>query len=125
MKKTFYVGEDKKHKIDVDFGLFGREQIYVDGVSVHDKISFTLKGKREFKAGDRHILIDMSMNLKEWSCKVFVDDSLYIAELFEEELMKHKSRLRGSRKFYKYLFIACTIVLIISFLRGFFRGMAG
>lgn len=125
MKKTFYVGENKKHKIDVNFGLTGKEQVYVDDIIVHERISLSTRGKIEFKAGDHDILIDMAIRLKEWSCKVFVDDALYIQELFDEELNKHKKRLGGSRNFYKYLFVACIIVFIVTFFKSLYQGWTG
>ena len=125
MKKTFFVGNNKEHKIDVDFRFSGKEQIYVDDVLVIDNRNLSLKGDIAFKAGEHEITIKSEGNLKEWSCPVFVDGTLFIEELFDEELRKHKKRVSNLPKFIKYLGVIVFVVLLISFLKGFLNGLSG
>jgi len=125
MKKTFYVGNNPKHKIDVDFRITGKEKVYVDDVIVIDKMNFTMKGDQIFKAGKHEVIIQSRGNFKEWTCPVFVDGALFIEELFDEELKGHKKRLSYLPKFIKILGIILFIALLFSFLKGFYQGATG
>jgi hypothetical protein len=125
MKKIFFIGENNDHKIAVHFGFAGKEMIYVNDVLVHEKRSLSMKESINFKAGDHDVKIDMASNLKEWTCQVFVDGSLYIQELFDEELMKHKKRVAFFPKYIKFLIIVVVVVLLFAFLKGFYSGLTG
>ncbi len=125
MKKTFFVGNKEKHKIKVDFRATGKEKVYVDDVLVIDNRNFSMKGDCNFKAGEHDVRIKYKGDFKEWSCPVFVDGDLFIEELFEEELKGHKKRLSSLPKFLKFLGIIVIIVLLFSFLKGFYQGLTG
>ncbi len=125
MKKTFFVGKNEEHKIDVDFRFSGKEQIYVDDVLVIDNRNLSSKGDITFKAGEHEVTIKSEGNLKEWSCPVFVDGTLFIEELFDEELGKHKKRVSNLPKFIKLLIVIVFVVFLFSFLRGFLNGLFG
>ena len=123
MKRTFFVGTDKKHKIDLHFSITGKERIYVDEILVCDIRNFSLfKASNNFKAGEHDVKIEMKGNIKGWSLKVFVDDTLYIEELNDEELKKIWTY---SRKFYMFLAIILVLALLYEFLKGFYQGMTG
>ena len=124
MKKIFFVGNNQKHKIDVDFRITGKEQIYVDDILVIDERNLSMKGDWTFKAGEHDVTIKSEGNLKEWSCPVFVDGALFTEELFDEELKGHKKRLSNFPKFIKIIGIILFFVLLFSFLRGFYQGLS-
>jgi len=125
MKKTFNVGNSPKHKIDVDFRITGKEKVFVDDVIVIDKRKLSMKGDCIFKAGKHEVIIKYKGSFKEWTCPVFVDGALFIEELFDEELKRHKKSFFYFPKFIKILGIILFIALLFSFLRGFYQGATG
>ncbi len=125
MKKTFYVGNDSNHKIDVDFRITGKEKIYVDGVLVVNDRNFSKKGNWKFSAGNHEVIIKYESNLKRWSCPVFVDGKLFIEELFDNELKGHKKRISFLPKYIKLLGILVFLYLLFSFFKGFYQGATG
>ncbi len=82
-------------------------------------------GDITFKAGKHDVKLKSDGNFKEWSCPVFVDGDLFIEELFDEELKGHKKRLSNLPKFIKILGVIVFIILLLSFLKGFFQGISG
>ena len=98
---------------------------HVNDILVFENRNFSFTSVIKFKAGDHDIKIDMDGNLKEWSCKVFVDDVMFIKELFAEELTILKKRRANSRKFLIFLTILVAIVLFLSFLKGLYQGYVG
>ncbi len=103
MKTTFYIGKNPEHKIDVSFQKNGKEIIHVDGKCVLNNWSISRKGSRAFNAGKHSISIEYVGNFYDWSCKVFVDDCLYMHELFPAELETRKIETANLGKFYKVL----------------------
>ena len=125
MKTTLYVGENPKHKIDVTFKKYGRELIHVDDKLVFSNWNLFSRGNRYFTAGNHNVKIKFVGNIYDWSCKVFVDDRLYMHELFPTELETRKIETASLGKFFKVLGIGLITVLFFSFLIGLFKGITG
>lgn len=125
MKKTFFIGNSKKYKIDVDFAITGKEQIFVDNVLVINKRNFSMKEHWTFNAGDHEVTIKYNGNFNKWSCPVYVDGVLFMKELFEEELVTRNKRISNFPKFIKIIVTIVFISLLLSFLKGLYHGLSG
>ena len=105
MKESINVGE---HKFEVDFSYFGSEKYYLDGELIHKSWNFSLSGTREFKVGSRQLRIEVSVKPSNYYCKVYLDEELYIEELFpafKDKVDKRNKRFELPSPFWKKLLL--------------------
>ncbi len=95
MKRTFEVGHQEKHQVEVEITATGKEVYRVDGEVVLSLRSFKSKAERTFTVGteEQHevrIVLDSNLSLKSlidpsnWKAQVFVDGELFIDDLTPE-----------------------------------------
>ncbi len=90
MNATFVVNG---HEVEVNFSLWTERKTYkVNGAVVHTTRRFSSKSAQKFPVGDNMVEVRTTMS-PGWSCQVFVDDTLFIEELFP--LFKGAKSLHG------------------------------
>jgi hypothetical protein len=112
-KASFNFGTAEPHTMEVVYRWWGREEYYLDGSLLEKRLNLSLSGLREFQIGGHSVRIEVSASPEHYFTRVFVDDKLYVPELFPE----FKARLD------KWNTSCLPVLLTLAALAGFISGI--
>jgi hypothetical protein len=87
------------NEFTVHYSYLGFEKYYLNGELVRKGWNFQFRGTREFTVGEHQLKIDVCVLPNSYHCKAYLDDDLYVEELFPEfrdRFIKAKAKRKSS-----------------------------